>query len=388
LKRVVVLAALAGLALAAPAIAHGAPAIQRPNPLFVSLKVDYISPLPTPTGVGEAILTPEQFKNTNQSIRDLQFLKYSKIDDLGGFMPAVVGNTFEKGGKRLVGRSNKPEIPLYGIYETNLDRSYTWLHGIGTGPLTNEGGGAVFVPGLGVPPTVAPPTNGNTTPPANQGFAGKPGGTITTVVTTTLQGSTTSATVTTQTTTGRTTTKKRTTTARTTTTTSTTAATTTSPSPPTVFTTTTTPTTTGSNPPPPPPPPPPTDCGVIDVSVTSDLSCLFVITNAKPGDSIVENYTIKNTGSVGYDLALNITNDNPPDNHLWNDLTMGVWETPGAAPNPFPPLNDWVPSFITLDHLNPGDTIHLRFDCLLPYTAGNADQHLAAVMTLHFRATG
>ncbi len=376
------LAALAGLALSAPAIAHGAPPIQRPNPLFVTLKLDYISPLPTPTGVGEAVLTPVQFKTTNQSIRDLQFLKYGRIDDLGGYMPAKVGATFQKGGQRLVGRSNKPEIPLYGIYERNLDRSYTWLHGIGTGPLTNEGGGAVFVPGLGVPPVVAPPTNGNTTPPANQGFAGRPGGTITTTIVTTVQGTTTSQIVTT-TSTGHTTTKRRTTTARTTTTTVPT--TTTFPSPPTLFTTTTTPTTTGSSP---PPSPQPTDCGTIDVSVTSDLNCLFIITNAKPGDSIVENYTIKNTGSVGYDLSLNITNDNPPDNHLWNDLTMGVWEMPGPAPNPFPPLNDWVPSYITLDHLNPGQTIHLRFDCLLPTTAGNADMRLGAVMTLNFRATG
>lgn len=376
------LAALAGLALSAPAIAHGAPPIQRPNPLFVTLKLDYISPLPTPTGVGEAVLTPVQFKTTNQSIRDLQFLKYGRIDDLGGYMPAKVGATFQKGGQRLVGRSNKPEIPLYGIYERNLERSYTWLHGIGTGPLTNEGGGAVFVPGLGVPPVVAPPTNGNTTPPANQGFAGRPGGTITTTIVTTVQGTTTSQLVTT-TSTGHTTTKRRTTTARTTTTTVPT--TTTFPSPPTLFTTTTTPTTTGSSP---PPSPQPTDCGTIDVSVTSDLNCLFIITNAKPGDSIVENYTIKNTGSVGYDLSLNITNDNPPDNHLWNDLTMGVWEMPGPAPNPFPPLNDWVPSYITLDHLNPGQTIHLRFDCLLPTTAGNADMRLGAVMTLNFRATG
>jgi len=376
---VVVLALLAGLALAAPAIAHGASKIQRPNPLFVTLKLDYISPLPTPTGIGEAVLTPVQFKTTNQSIRDLQFLKYARIDDLGGYMPAKVGATSQKGGQRLVGRSNKPEIPLYGIYERNLVRSYTWLHGIGAGALTNEGGGAVFVPGLGVPPVVAPPTNGNTAPPANQGFAGRPGGTVTTTIVTTVQGSTTLQTTTS---TGRTTTKKRTTTARTTTTT--TPGTTTSPQPPTVFTTTTTPTTTGSSP---PPPPPPTDCGTIDVSVNSDLNCLFIITNAKPGDSIVENYTIVNTGSVGYDLSLNITNDNPPDNHLWNDLTMGVWETPGAAPNPFPPLNDWVPSFITLDHLNPGQSLHLRFDCLLPTTAGNADMHLAAVMTLHFRAT-
>lgn len=376
------LAALAGLALSAPAIAHGAPPIQRPNPLFVTLKLDYISPLPTPTGVGEAVLTPVQFKTTNQSIRDLQFLKYGRIDDLGGYMPAKVGAAFQKGGQPLVGRSNKPEIPLYGIYERNLDRSYTWLHGIGTGPLTNEGGGAVFVPGLGVPPVVAPPTNGNTTPPANQGFAGRPGGTITTTIVTTVQGTTTSQIVTT-TSTGHTTTKRRTTTARTTTTTVPT--TTTFPSPPTLFTTTTTPTTTGSSP---PPSPQPTDCGTIDVSVTSDLNCLFIITNAKPGDSIVENYTIKNTGSVGYDLSLNITNDNPPDNHLWNDLTMGVWEMPGPAPNPFPPLNDWVPSYITLDHLNPGQTIHLRFDCLLSTTAGNADMRLGAVMTLHFKATG
>lgn len=375
------LALLAGLALAAPAIAHGAPKIQRPNPLFVTLKLDYISPLPTPTGIGEAILTPLQFKTTNQAIRDLQFLKYGKIDDLGGYLPAEIGATFQKGGKRLVGRSNKPEIPLYGVYERNLDRSYTWLHGIGTGPLTNEGGGAVFVPGLGVPPVVAPPTNGNTTPPANQGFAGRPGGTVTTTIVTTVQGTTSQLVTTTSK--GRTTTKKRTTTARTTTTSP---GTTTSPQPPTVFTTTTTHTTTGSSPPS-PPPPPPTDCGTIDVSVTSDLNCLFIITNAKPGDSIVENYTIINTGSAGYDLSLNITNDNPPDNHLWNDLTMGVWETPGPAPNPFPPLNDWVPSFITLDHLNPGQTLHLRFDCLLPTTAGNVDMRLAAVMTLHFKAT-
>jgi hypothetical protein len=131
------------------------------------------------------------------------------------------------------------------------------------------------------------------------------------------------------------------------------------------------------------------DCGTIDVSVTSDLSCKFIITGAKPGDSIVENYTIINTGSVGYDLSLRITNDDPPNNHLWGDLTMGIWETPGPAPSPFPPLNDWTPSYITLDHLNPGDAVHIRVDCLLPSTAGNIDMApMAANMTLNWKATG
>lgn len=113
-----------------------------------------------------------------------------------------------------------------------------------------------------------------------------------------------------------------------------------------------------------------------------------MITNAKPGDSIVENYKIINTGTVAYDLSLQITNDNPPDNHLWGDLTMGIWETPGPAPSPFPPLTDWAPSHITLDHLNPGAVVHIRVDCLLPTTAGNVDMRMAAVMTLNWEATG
>jgi hypothetical protein len=372
-RRLALVFTLACCALGAPGLAHAAPTIQRPNPLFVGIRLDYINPLPTPKGSQKtaATLEPVQMPVIQSSVTDLDGLRYQSAADLGYFIRARKGDTFAAGGRRLVGLLRRSQIPLYGVYAHTKVRSYTWVRGFPSGAFPLGEGGASFVAGLGVPPEVPPPTNGNTTPPPNQGFAGNPGGTTTVSVTTTVPSGTT----------GTTTTGKTTTTPPPTTT-----------APPTTTvpatlseTTTTTPTTTGgggggggSG----------GDCGTIDVSVTSDLSCLFILTNAKPGDSIVENYTIVNTGTQGYDLALRISNDNPPNNHLWDDLTMGIWETPGAAPNPFPPLNDWVPSYITLDHLDPGTTVNVRVECLLPATAGNSDMNAAAVMTLNWKVTG
>lgn len=392
MRRFALVVSLASVALAAPGLAHAAPPIARPNPLFVGISLDYISPLRTPSG-GVATLDELDPAVTNKAVADLAYLNYQRVDDLGGFIPAPLGGGYNLGGRAVVGAANKAQIPLFGTYATTKVRSYTFTGALPNGPLPPAQGGATFVPGLGVPPAVPPPTNGNTTPPANQGFAGKPGGTTTVSVTTTVGSPTTEATGTT-TTNGKTTTRQKTTTrpntttapatttAPTTTTTPTTPITTTTPTTSTEPTTTTSPTTTSSH-----SSPGPTDCGTIDVSVTSDLNCKFVITNAKPGDSIIENYTIVNTGNTGYDVSLQITNDDPPDNHLWGDLTMGIWETPGAAPNPYPPLSDWTPSHITLDHLNPGATIHVRVECLLPTTAGNIDMRMAAVMTLNWKAT-
>jgi hypothetical protein len=379
-KRAAVLFALVGCALVVPAFAQAAPKIQRPNPLFVGIRLDYISPLPTPSG-GVATLNSEPLHAVQPAVTDMDGLKYSSPADLGYFVVAPKGKTFAAGGTRLVGALKPSEIPLYGVYAHTKVKSYTFVNGFPSGAFPAGQGGATFVPGLGVPPVVPAPSNSNTTPPANQGFAGKPGGTTTVSVTTTVPGQTNRTTTnrTPPTTTRRrTTTKPKTTTAPTTTTVPTTTA------PTTTAETTTSPTTTNSH----PPPPPPVDCGTIDVSVTSDLNCLFIITNAKPGDSITENYTIINSGDTAYDVALQITNDDPPDNHLWGDLTMGIWETPGPAPSPFPPLSDWTPSHITLDHLPPGGTMHVRIDCLLPTTAGNIDMRMAAVMTLNWLATG
>lgn len=394
MRRLGLLFALAGCALAVPALAQAAPKIQHPNPLFVGIRLDYISPLHTASG-GVATLNTLDPAVTNQAVADLAYLNYERVGDLGGFIPAPVGKGYARGGRQVVGAANSAQIPLYGTYATTKVKSYTFTGALPNGPLPPAQGGAIFVPGLGVPPVVPPPSNANTTPPPNQGFAGRPGTTtvsITTTVAGTTTGTTTSGTPPNTTTTRPRTTTTRpttTTTTRTTTTTTTTTGTTTAPTTTTTTTTTsptttTTPTTTtgggggggGS------------DCGTIGLSVNSDLNCLFIITNAKPGDSILEKYTIENSGTVPYDLSLQITNDDSPDDHLWDDLTMGIWETPGPAPSPFPPLTDWEPTHITLDHLNPGDSVHIRVECLLPTTAGNVDMNKAAVMTLNWEATG
>lgn len=104
-----------------------------------------------------------------------------------------------------------------------------------------------------------------------------------------------------------------------------------------------------------------------------------------PGDSTMERLTITNTSSSTYTLALKATGT---QNHLWQDLRMGVWEQSTAAPSPLPPLLDWTTQYNDLTTLAPGQTVVYLVELFLPTSAGNDDQNLAAVISFRWRATG
>ena len=164
-------------ALAAPGLAHAAaqtlarPHLYRPNPTFTSIPLDYIKPLPTPTG-GVAIVPPLSEKATQAAVADQQRLTYRLRDDLGGFIPAPLGKlALSSGGHEVVGSRGKAQIPLFQHHAGGKVNAFTFTGGPGgaVGPGDN---GKQPVPGLGVPVSVPPATNNNNVPPANQGFAG------------------------------------------------------------------------------------------------------------------------------------------------------------------------------------------------------------------------
>jgi hypothetical protein len=362
--------AVLAAALLLPSLAQAAPPIARPNPALVSEHVDYVSPLEGADG-GVAVLTPLDPSVTASAIADQAYLKYQLTSDLGGFRPAPLGGSpLGGGGHAVVGQgANQSQIPQFAQAATGAVKSFSFL---GT-PTTPPDNGRAPVHGLGPPPPVVPPTNTNTVPPPNQGFGGNPPpptGTTTTGGTTTGPGTTTSP-------------KPPTTT-------------TTSPPPPTTTTTTTTtppttttPTTTGGpgggTPPPPPPPPPPT-CGTVGLSIVSDLAnCRIYAINMAPGDSTFEHVTIRNDADEPFTLSLEAGGT---QNHLWNDLQMGVWQQATAAPSPLPPLLWWTTQEDDLATLAPGQSITFVIELSLASTAGNDDQGMAAVIdfTWHARA--
>ena len=105
-----------------------------------------------------------------------------------------------------------------------------------------------------------------------------------------------------------------------------------------------------------------------------------------PGQSTSEVMTVKNTTNSAYSLYLQATGT---QNHLWNDLKLAVWQVGTAAPSPLPPLLDWTTQFnkLAVSPLQPGDSVKLNVELLLPSTAGNADQNLKAVITFVWKAT-
>lgn len=104
-----------------------------------------------------------------------------------------------------------------------------------------------------------------------------------------------------------------------------------------------------------------------------------------PGDSTTEELTVTNTTDSSYTLALKATGT---QNHLWQDLRMGVWEQSTAPPSPLPPLLDWTAQFNDLRTLAPGQSVTYVVELFLPTTSGNADQNLTAVIDFTWRATG
>ncbi len=331
----VLIAAAVVLGVRAPA-GHAAPPISWPNPVFTSFRLDYLSPLPG----GPAAL---RLAVAGAAGIDYDRLRYLSPDDLGGFVLAPVG------GSALVG----------------LART---LVGAASAPTADNGRRPL--PGIGVPPQVAPPPNVDAIPPANQGFAGRPR--RRTPPTKRAEGLPPAVT-TGPTTTAPTTTPTTTTTTPTTTTTAT------------ITTTTTAITTMGA---PPPAPPSPGgggshDCGTIGLAIASDQErCGIYAVNMAPGDAASELLTITNTSGAAVTLSLRAFGD---QNHLWQDLRLGIWEHGSAPPTPLPPLQEWTTQFNDLTTLAAGESVAYVVELYLPTTAGNDDQHLEARIDLAWR---
>jgi hypothetical protein len=403
MRRPLIVTAMALAALSLAATATAAP-IARPNPVFVSVHLDYVNPLRTASGA-IATLTPLDHAVIAQAVADQTSLATQLTSTQGGFSTAgSAQSSISSGGHvghNMVGQlSTHAEIPTFGQAAGGKVKVFAFA---GATPTTPSDQGSQPVPGLGVPPPVTPPTNTNTVPPPNQGFGGSgtTGGqsttttstaeTTTTTPTTTppaTTSTTTPATSTTTTTSSTTTTKPETTTTETTTTTKPT--TTTNPVTTTVATTTTTP-------PPTIPPPttttqaPPTvtgggSCGVAGLTINSDHStCALQVENMAPGGSASEVITLTNDSGQPFTLSLEASGT---QNQLWHDLEMGVWEQGTAAPAPLPALLLWTTQFNTLVTLAAGASISYEIELYLPTTAGNNDQGLAASIDLTWRAQG
>jgi hypothetical protein len=358
--------ALAGVvlcALAAPALAQAAlhPAVARPNPALVGIRLDYVNPLHAPDG-STASLEPLSQAVITAATDDLPHFRF--IGDLGGFRPAPVGRTTVVGwGRTLLplGRYES-ELPLYRVTAGGI--STFMPGGASTPPPGPPDNGLQQIPGMRVPPPVPPPTQANTTPPANQGFGGvggPPGGPTGTVGggTTTQHPQPPPATTTRPTTTA-----------------------------PDAVTTAIATTATA------------TDggggggglggagaCGVPGISITSDQpGCVLTVARARPGDSVSEVMTVRNTSGSSYTLSLEAVG--PNDNHLWQDLQMAVYELGTPPPAPFPPLLYWLAGFNDLTMLADGQSVTYVIVLYLPLTAGNADMGESAVVGFRWRALG
>ncbi|HZQ80833.1 MAG TPA: hypothetical protein VFB25_02530 [Gaiellaceae bacterium] len=374
-----IVVAVAATALAAPALGRAA-SVQRPNPIFVSPQVDYVRPIESSTG-GVAQLEPLDPAVIPQAIADQSALAYERLDDLGGFLPAPIGQlALSSGGHNVVGAgSGRTQIPQFAQAASGSVQSFAFTGG----PTAPPQNGTNPVPGLGTPPHVVPPTNTNTVPPPNQGFGGNPPPATTTTGTTTSGPTTTTSAGGGGTTTSGQPPPTTTTAPPPTTTTVTT-------TPP---TTTTTPTTTaaagttgsggssgGS-----PPPPSTTSCGTIGLSIESDHStCRIVAVNMAPGGAASERMTITNTADQAFTLSLRAEGS---QNHLWDELELGVWQAGTAAPSPLPALLLWTTQQNPLTVLQPGQSITYEIELYLPPTAGNDVQGLAATIDFNWEAT-
>jgi hypothetical protein len=360
-KRLAALATVLG-ALAAPALAHAAAPLARPNPALVGIRLDYVNALPAPgtlQPLGQSVIVA--------AIDDEAFLRFRQPDDLGGFIPAPIGKlALSSGGRDIHPHAFAPEIPLFAHAAGDKVSSFLAANGEAT---TAPDNGTLPVPGLGVPTPPSPPTASNTVPPANQGFGGTPGGDGgggpgTTTTTTRAEPPTT-----------------------TTTTTTTAAANTTTT--PTISTTTTPQAATagggggggpsggsGSG-----------ECGTPGLQIVSNPpGCVVSLAGGAPGSSVSEVMTITNTSSSVYTVSLKAEGAN--NNHLWNDLEMGVYPEFTPPPSPLPPLAYWIAQFNDLTTLNPGQTIAYVIVLYLPATAGNQDMGKSAAITFHWRALG
>ncbi|MGH3009782.1 MAG: hypothetical protein ACRDLM_10320 [Gaiellaceae bacterium] len=313
------------VALAVTSAASGRrtqPVLRRPNPLFVSLGLDYVNPIPAPGG-GYALFDPQARPVVNASVRDLRFLEYENRGDLGGFIAAPKGwlaigtcrpkvNLGDKPcpGVTLTGVGGKSQIDFYSNNQVgNKINSYTWLHGFGGGKNKCAACGTL------VPPSPFP--SNTPLPGPNQGFGGLPK----------------------------------------------------PPKKP------TTPVTVGNN---------TGDCGTKGISIVSNLpKCRIYVVNQEPGDGTFEKMKITNTTSVPYILSLHATGT---PNRLWQDLEMGIWVKGQPAPSPLPPLHFWTAQYNEIQVLQPGEVANYLIELYLPLSAGNADQKLPAIIDFNWRA--
>jgi hypothetical protein len=313
------------VALAATSAASGRrtqPVLRRPNPLFVSLGLDYVNPIPAPGG-GYALLEPQTRPVINASVTDLKFLEYARHSDLGGFISAPLGwlaigtcrpkvNLSDDPcpGVTITGKLGPTQIDLYSRNQVSgRINSYTWLHGLGRSKRSCAACGTLVFPG-GLP-------NNTPLPPANQGFGGR-------------------------------TKKPR------------------QPKPPVAVGTDT------------------GDCGTRGISIVSNLpKCRIYVVNQEPGDGTFEKMKITNTTSVPYILSLHATGT---PNRLWQDLEMGIWVQGQPVPSPLPQLRFWTAQYNEIQVLQPGQVVHYLIELYLPLSAGNADQKLPAVIDFNWRA--
>jgi hypothetical protein len=300
------------------------PVLRRPNPLFVSLGLDYVNPIPAPGG-GYALLEPQAHPVIPSSVKDLRFLEYEKRDDLGGFIPApkgwlAIGACRPKvnlthlpcPGVNITGKLGKSQIDFYSNNQVgNRINSFTWLHGLGgRGNHKCAACGTLIFPG-------GLPTN-TPLPGPNQGFGGK-----------------------------------------------------TPPPKPPPSQPVTVSNDTG-------------DCGTKGISIVSNLpKCRIYVVNQEPGDGTFEKMKITNTTSVPYILSLHATGT---PNRLWQDLEMGIWVQGDPAPQPLPPLHFWTAQYNEVQVLQPHEVVHYLIELYLPLSAGNADQKLPAIIDFNWRA--
>lgn len=342
----------AALALLGATSAHAAaPPVARPNPALVEIRLDYVSPLRGVSGAPAALASLDP-RVVAQAVADQHFLAYQSTQDLGGFLPAPVGQfAVSSGGRNVVGAAlGVSQIPQFAQAAGGQVNSFAAVGGASFRPPET---GTQHVPGLGVPPPVSSPNNSNAVPPPNQGFGGVPQPPPPTTTTA----------------------KPR--------------------KPPTTTTTTpattTTPTTTASAPPETAPPPAPqgpsgASCGVTGLTITSDHStCRLYAVNMAPGGSISEVMTVRNDSGQPFTLSLRAAGAGGP---FWNDLELGVWETGTAAPTPFPALVWWTSQDNTLATLQPGGSVRYTLELFLPPTASNADQGRVASIDLIWKAQG
>ena len=134
------LVALAGLALAAacaPGTAGAAtppPHIARPNPAVVGQQLDYVNALQSASG-GTASLPVLELAVIDQAVADQQFLSYLKRDDLGGFLPAPVGqHALSSGGHNVVGQTRTSELPQFSQAASGDVRVFALVAGPPTPP--------------------------------------------------------------------------------------------------------------------------------------------------------------------------------------------------------------------------------------------------------------